>query len=268
MTTILNNQTIPEEFQYQEMEMPTRVHSAIIAIAAVASFIVALSLCFAIFHFRAFLVEKCFMTNKKEIRRDDGNRDPEMLREDTVVVHDVQFPNEAFQLEGATGITDKPEPSPSIFQDDVFLQEVLTSVADICSPGKSISIQNNNHSQNIHAHSESGELNLLNEYYCVNGVIEDVLDGLVLQDQHVINSPTSIDHTEHYPSLLRRNPSYLEAVRRCLEADEPEAIVASTIDNSYFPSGSKWQSTPILDGNSKHEYSTLPPLLSRSPGQS
>ena len=145
MTTISNNQTVLEEFQYQEMEMPTRVHSAIIAIAAVASFIVALSLCFAIFHFRAFFVEKWFMS-KKETRRDDGNRDPEMLREDTVVVHDVQFPNEAFQLGGTAtaGHTDKPEPSPSIFHDDVFLQEVMTSVADICSPGKSMSIQNNN----------------------------------------------------------------------------------------------------------------------------
>ena len=264
MTTIFSNQTVPEEFQYQEMEVPTRVHSAIIAIAAVASFIVALSLCFAIFHFRAFLVEKWFMT-KKETRRDDGNRDPEMLREDTVVVHDVQFPNEAFQLEGATGITDKPEPSPSIFQDDVFLQEVLTSVADICSPGKSISIQNNNLSQNIQAHSESGELNLLNEYYCVNGVIEDVLDGLVQHDQHVINSPTSIDQTGHYPSLLRRNPSYLEAVRRCREADESEAIAASTIDYSSSPSGSKWQSTPTLDGSSKHEYTPSTALkVSRS----
>ena len=87
----------------------------------------------------------------------------------------------------------------------------------------------------------------------MNGVIEDVLDGLVLQDQHVINSPTSIDQAGHSPSLLRRNPSYLEAVRRCREADEPEAIVASTIDNSSFPSGSNWQSTPILDDSSQHE---------------
>ena len=265
MTTIVNNQTVLEEFQYQEMEMPTRVHSVIIAVAAVASFIVSLSLCFAIFHFRAWFVEKWFMTEmKKETRRDDDNRDPEMLREDAVVVHDVQFPNEAFQLEGATGITDKPEPSPSIFHDDVFLQEVLTSVADICSPGKSISIQNNNLSQNIHKQSESGELNLLNEYYCVNGVIEDVLDGLVRNDQHVINSPTSIDQTGKFPSLLRRNPSYLEAVRRCREADGPEAIVASTIVNSSLPSGSKWQSTSILDGSSEQTTPSTALKVSRS----
>ena len=264
MTTIVNNQTVLEEFQYQEMEMPTRVHSAIIAIAAVASFIVSLSLCFAIFHFRAWFVEKRFMTEMKETRRDDDSRDPEMLREDAVVVHDVEFPNEAFQLEGATGITDKPEPSPSIFHDDVFLQEVLTSVADICSPGKSISIQNNNLSQNIHKQSESGELNLLNEYYCVNGVIEDVLDGLVQHDQHVINSPTSIDQTGKFPSLLRRNPSYLEAVRRCREADGPEAIVASTIDYSSLPSGSKWQSTSILDGSSEQTTPSTALKVSRS----
>ena len=93
-----------------------------------------------------------------------------MLREDTVVIHDVGFPDEAYHP-----VRGKPEPSPSIFQDDVFLQEVLT-VADVYSPTRAIL------NCNYEPESPDGSFNKVKDYSIVYEILEEVLDDIIEEE--------------------------------------------------------------------------------------
>ena len=61
---------------------------------------------------------------EKQKNEKQSTHGAEMLREDSVVIHDVGFPDEAYHsVKG--NVQAKPEPSPSIFQDDVDLYAEL-----------------------------------------------------------------------------------------------------------------------------------------------
>ena len=133
-----------------------------------------------------------------------------MLREDTVVIHDVGFPDEAYHP-----VRGKPEPSPSIFQDDVFLQEVLT-VADVYSPTRAIL------NCNYEPDSADGSFNNVEDYSIVNEILEEVLDDIIEEEVKIYVN-------------VRRNPSYREAINRGLDfhivsvGDQEEFSIMSSL---------------------------------------
>ena len=98
-----------------------------------------------------------------------------MLREDSVVMHDVGFPEDAY-LPAQGNPQPKPAPSPSIFHGDL-LQEVM-SVADVFSP--TLSISNRNYNPESESTRESlSNLLTLEKYH------EAVRRGLDFQELNV-----------------------------------------------------------------------------------
>ena len=123
-----------------------------------------------------------------------------MLREDSVVMHDVGFPEDAY-LPAQGNPQAKPAPSPSIFHADL-LQEVM-SVADVFSP--TLSISNRNYNPESESTRESlTNLLTLEKYYCVHEILEEIIDGLDENDIKIRGN-------------IKRNSSYHEAVRRGLD---------------------------------------------------
>ena len=173
--------------QHQPPEMPNLIPSSIVAIATVFPVLLILVVVFLC----VSLNKRCFKNQRKK-NPDEEQPGAEMLREDTVVIHDVGFPDEAYHP-----VRGKPEPSPSIFQDDVFLQEVLT-VADVYSPTRAIL------NANYEPDSPDGSFNRVEDYSIVSEILEEILDGIIEEEVEIYVN-------------VKRNPSYREAINRGLD---------------------------------------------------
>ena len=175
-------------------EMPNFIPSPIVAIASVLPFFLTLVILFLCI----YLKPNCLKTR----RRNEDEEEPgeEMLREDSVVMHDVGFPEDAY-LPAQGNPQPKPAPSPSIFHSDL-LQEVM-SVADVFSP--TLSILNRNYNPESESTRESlTNLLTLEKYSCVHEILEEIIDGLNENDIKIRGN-------------IKRNSSYHEAVRRGLD---------------------------------------------------
>ena len=181
--------------QHQAPEMPNLIPSSIVAMATVFPVMLILVFVFLCMSFN----QRCFNNQREEKQKDEKQRTPgvEMLREDSVVIHDVGFPDEAYHsVKGNV----QAEPSPSIFQDDVFLQEVLT-VADVYSPTRAILSYNHGPEREI-----TNRVNVYEneEYSFINEILKEIIDGLIEEEvQNYVN--------------VKRNPSYREALKRGLD---------------------------------------------------
>ena len=199
-----------EREQPQSPEMPNFIPSSIVAIATVFPVLLLLVVIFLC----ATLNKRCFKNQRTENNQDTEQRPPggaEMLREDTVVIHDVGFPDEAYHP-----VRGKPEPSPSIFQDDVFLQEVLT-VADVYSPTRAILNCNYEPDSTL-----GGSFNKVEDYFIVNEILEEILDDIIEEEVKIYVN-------------VKRNPSYREAINRGLDfhvvsvGDQEEFSIMSSL---------------------------------------
>ena len=181
----------------QAPEMPDFMPSSLVAIATVFPVLIILMLVFLCLS----LNPRCLKSQKKKNPMDEEKEIPaeEMLREDSVVIHDVGFPDEAYHPVRGNHQA-KPEPSPSIFHDDVFLQEVLT-VADVYSPTRSILNRKYDSERKM---TGGAELSKLEAYYCVNTILEEIIDGLIEKEVNIYVN-------------VKRNASFREAVRRGLD---------------------------------------------------
>jgi len=190
--TVGRNQ--PED---QAPEMPNFMPSSLVAIATVFPVLLILMLVFLCLS----LNPRCLKNQKKKNHMDEEKDIPaeEMLREDSVVIHDVGFPDEAYHPVRGNHLA-KPEPSLSIFHDDVFLQEVLT-VADVYSPTRSILNRKYDSERKMNG---GAELSKLEAYHCVNTILEEIIDGLIEKEVNIYVN-------------VKRNSSFREAVRRGLD---------------------------------------------------
>ena len=277
--------------QHPAPEMPSLIPSSIVALATVFPVMLILMFVFLCMSFN----QRCYNNQRKKEKNNEKQWTPgvEMLREDSVVIHDVGFPDEAYHsVKG--NVQAKPEPSPSIFQDDVFLQEVLT-VADVYSPTRAI--LNHNHGQEREITNGVNASNQNEDYSFVTEILEEIIDGLIEEEVQNVN--------------VKRNPSYREAVKRGLDfhdfsvkGHEESSIMTSSLmsidlnskgsiedpadsvkDTSFvdtnelllssmkmcedevqddisvtdltISSSSKWRSTPILDLDTKTRSSGL-----------
>ena len=187
--------------QDQAPEMPNFVSSSLVAIATVIPVMLILILVFLCLS----LNPRCLKNQKKQKNNEDEEEKKpvaEMLREDSVVIHDVGFPDEAYHPVRGNDQA-KPEPSPSIFHDDLFLQEVLT-VADVYSPTRSILNCNYDAERK---NTGGAALSKLEAYYCANIILEEIIDGLIEEEVQI-----NVNYVN-----VRRNSSFREAVRRGLD---------------------------------------------------
>jgi hypothetical protein len=124
----------------------------------------------------------------EEVPEEGGDPQPERLREDTVVVHDLLFHDDSVY---SVSPSDKPEPSPapSIFQENALLQEILSSVEAI---GK----------------TEEPSSPVL-------GIIDDVIENIVVHSSSS-QVETQSEEDEGGRRCLIRNESY----HRAIEDDE------------------------------------------------
>ena len=199
-----NSSQAPLTSSTEMIEMPDSVPSSVVAIATVvcvAGFLVVII--GLLYYFRDTLrsIQSCSERKKKSqdksfvtVPRDAVENDedkPEMLREDSVVIHDVVFPEDAYF--GGNQLSQRPQPSPSIFKDD-FLQEVIAGCDEVFSPRKEEQIRHVSDVQEI---------------------IEDVLDKATGQTEEEEDSQT--------PEPLRlRSSSYKKALKRVHDYESTE----------------------------------------------
>ena len=130
-------------------KMPYRTPSGVVALATLAAVIAVFLISIVIYYYKTYIVNTYSRLNRqiKKKRRtstaevNDDEFQPEKLREDSVINHELDFNPDAFSYAGDVENSRKkpvPSPCPSIFADDLFLEEVMTSVADICSASKSM----------------------------------------------------------------------------------------------------------------------------------
>ena len=292
MTSEINNQTISDDISTimekttnntETVEMPDEfLHSGYVAVATVVSFLVLVGVIVGIYHVQA----NCSKWKKKEKKNQSESQSPEKLREDSVVIHDVEFPNDVIygvgsELEKDSDNGKKPEPSPSVFHDSVFFDDVMTSVAALTPrpPEGKVDLP----------HAPPTNVS------CVNQILTDVLSKLPakksLSNESSSSSSSNQDETTN---RLRRNRSYENAIREgrltssssigtnflpnnksvpesnvddsndvydntnelldiCMDVEIDESLLDVPKKNKLFPSTGKWQSTPILDYEDKEK---------------
>merc|ERR1719154_392560 len=121
-----------------------------------------------------------------------------MLREDSVVIHDVVFTENAYFNRDAEA--SRPQPSPSMFKDDVFFKEIMESCDEICSPVKGSSIEVSND---------------------VKEIISEMLEKITDTNHEVILDP-----------LKLRSSSYKKALRRVHEYEDIDEFSGSVPDEN------------------------------------
>ena len=201
-----NSSQAPLTSSTEMIEMPDSVPSSVVAIATVvcvAGFLVVII--GLLYYFRDTLrsTQSCSERNIRKKSQDknvvtvprdaveDDEDKPEMLREDSVVIHDVIFPEDAYF--SGNQLSQRPQPSPSIFKDD-FLQEVIAGCDEVFSPRKE--------EQTRHVND-------------VQEIIEDVLDKATGQTEEEEDSQT--------PEPLRlRSSSYKKALKKVHDYESTE----------------------------------------------
>ena len=277
-TTIINDNdtNIMEEVNdNDEVKMPEEfLHSGYVAVATVISFLVVVCVIIGVYYIHV----KCAL-KKKEKREKNvviESRSPEKLREDSVVIHDVEFPNDDIYGVGdkKNDNLKKPEPSPSVFHDSVFFDDVMTSVAALSPRSPKVD------SDEVETEHQSKENS------CIKQILNDVINKLPRRSS---SKASSVSNEDNVTNKLRRNKSYENAIRdgkltsssvglcflpniksspesnvdvsnedgatneldidMCLDVDIDESMLDVPRKNlkRLFPSTGKWQSTPILD---------------------
>jgi len=261
------------------VKMPDEyLHSGYVAVATVVSFLVLVGVIFGLYHVQA----NCNKWKKKEKKNPSQTQSPEKLREDSVVIHDVEFPNDDIYGVGSDKENDngkKPQPSPSVFHDSVFFDDVMTSVAAL-TPGP----------PEVKGDLPPGSITNVS---CVNQILSDVLNKLPDKTSHSDDASSS-SNREEVTRSLRRNKSYEDAIREgrltsssiigarfsdndksdhmsnvdasndeynntndlldvCMDICNDESLLDVSKKNRLFPSTGKWQSTPILDFEDKRD---------------
>ena len=234
-------------------EMPNFIPSPIVAIASVLPFFLTLVILFLCI----YLKPNCLKTR----RRNEDEEEPgeEMLREDSVVMHDVGFPEDAY-LPAQGNPQPKPAPSPSIFHSDL-LQEVM-SVADVFSPTLSILNRNYNPESESTRESLSNLLTLEKYHEAVRRGLD--FQKLNAQEESFVRTYQSIDlHSKDSNELeyldIDGNPScplvesndedteeLLQSIMNMCEDKIKDDI---SVTDLAMPTSDKckWRSTPVLD---------------------
>lgn len=212
----MNDTAGRQQQEDQAPEMPHFMPSSLVAIATVFPVLLTLILVFLCL----FLNPRCLKNQKKKNHKNEEKEMPaeEMLREDSVVIHDVGFPDEAYHPVRGNHQA-KPEPSPSIFHDDVFLQEVLT-VADVYSPTRSILNRKYDSERKM---TGGADLSKLEAYPCVNKILEEIIDGLIEKEVKIYVN-------------VKRNSSFREAIRRGLDFHDFNVLGEDSILTSSLKS--------------------------------
>jgi len=277
-------------------KMPYRTPSGVVALATLAAVIAVFLISIVIYYYKTYIVNTYSRLNRqiKKKRRtstaevNDDEFQPEKLREDSVINHELDFNPDAFSYAGDVENSRKkpvPSPCPSIFADDLFLEEVMTSVADICSASKSMdridSLLYVNESNYKNKSSKKS-----NDAYAAE-ILDNIIDNVFEEKLHPC--PVENENKAHRAvvgkSRLLRNKSYQDAIDGGLdtlklndsELSEHEQSGDNAVHCIFLPSDSdasksyldssnpclskieligtqqvtslsqQWQSTPILD---------------------
>lgn len=217
------NSTRSVTSKYDEIQLPDAVPSGVVAISTVMGVLLGAALLIVLVHLRHKIAARCEswmrehwrhgdqVGRAKRARDEEGEGEPDKLREDSVVIHDVGFPEEAYYKHDRTHVHDhRPQPSPSMFKDGAFFDELMTSYDEICSPSTRTSqdtIVHIGHVQEI-----------------IDDVVEKITGTLETVDLGLGSNPNSNNQLP-----LRRNSSYKEALDHGLDfsVDMDESLVFS-----------------------------------------
>jgi len=238
-------------------KMPYRTPSGVVALATLAAVIAVFIISIVIYYYKNSIV-KLYWRYYGQIKeksstadKDEDELQPEKLREDSVINHELDFNPDAFSYAGdVESSRRKPEPSPcpSIFRDDLFLEEVMTSVADICSASKSVDsllyVNETNYKNKNSQHSGDA---------CANEIIDNIINNVFEEKLHLeylVEDGRKLSWTANGISRLTRNKSYQDAIDGGLDLDHTTTMDASELlkknDNDdddavhylFFPSDS------------------------------
>ena len=125
------------ESDHQDIPVPPYLHSGAVAVITILAVLFTFILIvLAYYLFRSWRLENNLKRRNNPARfEEDGDgfagdlSQVDRLREETLLVHDVVFNDSLYDLSQE----EKPEPSPapSIFKESAFLQEILSSVAEM-----------------------------------------------------------------------------------------------------------------------------------------
>lgn len=194
----------------EDFTAPPYLSSGAVAVITVISVLVTAGLSVAAYYLFTYWRLKNKHPREKsigfeEVQEEEDVPRADMLREDTVVVHDLIFHDDS--LYSVRPESPKPEagPAPSIFQENALLQEILSSVEEMSKTEEPSSP--------------------------VLGIIDDVIEDIVVNSSQV---EATTEEDEGGRRLLIRNESY----HRAIEDDEHNQAMVDTSLSYYNYSGS------------------------------
>ena len=188
---------------YGDVRVPPYLHSGLVAVITVLSFLASVILFFAFYHLVLAwkIVNNLKKRSKNATRFEDGDDNVEergdltpveRLREDSVLIHDAVFHDSLYDV--TQDPKPEPSPAPSIFTEQDFLQEILTSVEE--------TRQERREEENVSL---------------VPDIIDDVIDNILVNSQSSVTNTGKIQEEvqateEDAGVLLMRNESYYRAI--------------------------------------------------------
>ena len=241
---------------YGDVRVPPYLHSGLVAVITVLSFLASVILFFAFYHLVLAwkIVNNLKKRSKNATRFEDGEDDVEergdltpveRLREDSVLIHDAVFHDSLYDV--TQDPKPEPSPAPSIFTEEAFLQEILTSVAE--------TRQERREEENVSL---------------VPDIIDDVIDNILVNSQSSVTNTGKIQEEvqateEDAGVLLMRNESYYRAIED--EESLLSPVGSSDCQNNPFLDWSDPQLTTNSGGadGGKPKLETCPEKVLRSP---